>query len=249
MKTTSRAKSILRVNLVGTLALAVAGVLLMALPLVASASAEDRTDTNEILWANSPATLQIGIQTVLSNGAVRCWVRNSTTNEISYNCYGFGAFGSVRVEVHEGTNWTRLDYGPAFQRIVCSAGPSTRDLRKLNPGEVIKLEYYSNYYQRRMAKFGSTTTSALGQRWTHFEVSPPPPDQQGATLVADLLDFEWPKRFLDQRLLHARVSLLLYPVAKSYEQTPPRYEVLSPQFTVDVAQLAALLNQLPWEDN
>lgn len=188
---------------------------------------ESSPSTNELKWGEPVGELQMSGFLEKDALAVHCWIRNAGTKAITYNDYCLGYCASVVVMDKNGTRG--LTRGPEMRPLL-SAGPSPYDNKQLGPSGFIPRGrgYSENYSSVRNGKWLLNTNapeSSAGQGGNQEVLRPPSMwHDQGATIVVDLLDFQWPDDLLTNADLTLTITQCFPPVLTNYYQS-----ILSPQ--------------------
>ncbi|MGD1084481.1 MAG: hypothetical protein ABSA47_06985 [Verrucomicrobiota bacterium] len=218
--------------------------LLCAAALAAAAQlAPDSTATNNVRWGETTNGLQMGICVEPSFGVVHCWLRNGETNEIAYNNWSLSGidWSQTFLEMRDGTNWLALSRAPAKFRCQAGVGPAAFNNKTLQPQELIA-PLGGGVAERRFSEW--VTNKAGGG---HFSSpTPPVPGSHQATMLVDLLDFNWPQAFLHQRNCEARIRHSFVAWQATYNSAGWNFfDVYSPVFSLGGTAVKGLLDQLP----
>src|SRR5688572_8642499 len=93
--------------------------------------------TNALRWGEAVSGLHIAVSAEPHAGFIYCWLRNASTNEITYNRCFLGSWEAVGIEYHDGTDWRRLARAAVGSRYAEGVGPTMRQMERLSPLQVI----------------------------------------------------------------------------------------------------------------
>lgn len=158
---------------------------------VATATPFRVPSNEELRWGEMVDGLQFAAVIQPGSGFVHCWMRNGSDAEITYNRYCLGYFASSGIEVRDGAEWVRLPRVPAGLRYYKGAGPSSGSMSRLAPQEIARRGGIAVVSAEARRDY-SRATSSNGTTTVPKRADLPWFDDVGATIVVDLLDFEWP---------------------------------------------------------
>jgi hypothetical protein len=99
-------------------------------------------------WGEIVAGFPMAASLDETNGIIRCWIRNATTNELDYPSFDFGYFEKIHLEIYEATNWTKIQ-ATVFPRAVGYYSAAPYAVKRIGPAQIITKTYVRNKYKPR----------------------------------------------------------------------------------------------------
>ena len=115
----------------------------LCLALVWSVYTAALADTNTLQWGEMAGGFEMAADLDETNGIIHCYIRNATTNEMSYPSFDFGYFENISLQIRGATNWINPEnFGIAvLPRSMGFSSACPNFVGRIPPGQVVTVTY------------------------------------------------------------------------------------------------------------